>query len=603
MSEYDRLAEMQLRQDTIPKDTLDILEINNDLALQDHPTAVSVVVSPTKRKRNESAPVGTSPNKRAKSSQLRNAPMRPATTSPKSAPKKLKRPRKDPQRHMTNIYPAVKPKGDIWDPEDDNLEENQANTAKNGRVLRSKGTMSQGRQNASAVHGSRSVSRGAPAAKKSKGRPKKKETRTKPGKKTANTTIGSAPQSSDTVQVVPSTIPPVAETTDRGTKKGSTSKLSQREADEHEDHCSEQADLDSSREASPGQEEYSEDSESQEPVENVESGLDGEDKAAEKHMDLLGQETEWKKVVECARSVDKTRFGTTTIRALVSDIKKTKSLYKTLTSLGALDPTTTDESIKQLAQHLDDVEDRIKDIAEENEPNKRPEMVRDIYSRAIPAMVLLLESALSLRTSEGRGLHAYAAMKEIIRLQDMVIMLCKKAIAWKIKPNTGLPILKPTQKVIHPYVRDMRKVFEQEFRELKIKEKKKQNRLKTAQKEKATQQHQAEMIVPRRSPWDVAEFTEKCQKELEKFDNSLKMKAPVVEKPQSLGVPPVIRTSACEWDSMNLEAHIIKETQSLGVPPVKRTSAHVWTTEEIQALVMELGNNWSLPRKQCQTRQ
>ena len=559
--------EMQLRQDAAVEDPLDIL---NDLALPDQTTSAAAVVSPTKRKRNESAPVETSPNKRVKSSRLQDASRRPATTSPTPASKKLKRPKKDHRRHMTNIYPAVKPGGDIWDPEGDTPEKPQAKTAKKGKAHKSKKMMSQ-RQRASAVDASSPVSEGARASGKPRGRPKKKGTGTKPGKKTADTTTGIAPQSSEAVEIVLSTVPPISETADRGAKKGSTGNGSQHESDGHEDDVPEQEDVDSMREASPGQEEDSEDTESQGSVEDGESGLDGKGETVEEQMDLLGQEREWKKMVEYARAVDKTRLKTTTIKALVSDIREAKQLYKHLLSHGGIDPTAVAETTDQLAKRLRDIEDRIQDIAEENEPNNRRDMIREIYSRAIPAMVLLLESALSLRTTEGHGLHGYAALKEIVRLQDMVVMLCMKAIAWKIKPNTGLPIMKPTQKVIHPYVRDMRKQFGAELKELSIKEKRKQNRLITAQKEKAAEQRQAEMQVHRPTQMTEDQYRRHTQEERQRYLNSIKGGIPIVRKPQSLNVP-----------------------------PVKRTPTQEWTEEALQALLRELYNTRALSCKQGQ---
>lgn len=201
-------------------------------------------------------------------------------------------------------------------------------------------------------------------------------------------------------------------------------------------------------------------------------------------FDLLGFEMDWEKILKAARSVGGSKLlknrmpalHTDTIEVLISEVIEARILYQN---------RPYDKPTDELHELLIMIEDRIKDdsISEAKAFSKKSQMVRDIYARAIPALVFLLESAFSFHALHPKGLRRYEALQDIVRLQNMIISLSMKAKLWKAKPHTDKPIIKPTKGTILPYTREMKKVFEMELKEQKRKWKINQNASRTARSE------------------------------------------------------------------------------------------------------------------------
>ncbi len=211
---------------------------------------------------------------------------------------------------------------------------------------------------------------------------------------------------------------------------------------------------------------------------------DEDDENGRRSFDLLGFEADWEKILKAAHSVGGSKLPknqmptlqTETIKALISEIREARTLYQN---------RPRDEPMDDLHELLITIEEQIKhdDISEANAVNKKSEMIRDIYSRAIPALVFLLESALLFHALHPKGLRRYEALRDIVRLQEMITCLSMKAKIWKARPNTDKPIIKPTRGTILPYTREMKKAFETELIEQKRKWKISQNASKTARSE------------------------------------------------------------------------------------------------------------------------
>ena len=211
---------------------------------------------------------------------------------------------------------------------------------------------------------------------------------------------------------------------------------------------------------------------------------DDYDENDQRSLDLLGFGMDWQKILKAARSVGGSKLPknqiptlqTETIKVLIREVIEARILYQN---------RPYDKPMDDLHELLIMIEDRIKhdSISEAKAFNKRSQMVRDIYARAIPALVFLLESAFSFHARHPKGLRRYEALQDIVRLQDMIITLSMKAKIWKAKPNTDKPIIKQTKGTILPYTREMKKVFEMEFKEQKRKWKISQNASKTAASE------------------------------------------------------------------------------------------------------------------------
>ena len=210
-------------------------------------------------------------------------------------------------------------------------------------------------------------------------------------------------------------------------------------------------------------------------------------------FDLLGEEKEWMKILDAARSVcgkkllcyKNPNVLTGRIKKLVAKIKKARKTYQRLLHAG-VDHLQVDEVSEKLQDYLSDIEISIIDqnISERSAGTEKSEMIEDIYRYAIPGLVLLLNDAFAYHAPRGKGLREYEALTEIVRLQDMVLKLCEKAKGWKAKPLTDSPIIKPNLRVIFPYLRDMRRgTFKDELAEQRRKWKNRQNALKTARRE------------------------------------------------------------------------------------------------------------------------
>ncbi|KAL6714422.1 hypothetical protein ACLMJK_007845 [Lecanora helva] len=531
MSEYDQLAELQLLGHLAMEDPNKLI---NDMAFEGAPKFAPVVASPTKRKRNDFAAVVVSPNKRVKSSKPQSTPEVIATPYPKVGSKKLVRPNKVQKRHMIATYPVVKkPKGDIWDPTSISPETVPSRMTREEQTRKPKKVMSQTQQRPTdpsdvddstpAVGRVRKMTRArgkgstehnqgntAPNGnvhvtgkiERKRGRPRKTKALDKKEKPSAQkNTTAEATQSSQTTQNDCEKTPPSGQGAldkeidsagkdDQRAEEsaGNDETNKERKVDNHE-----QGEVDDIREAPPDQDAESSKQSDEEESEGKYSDSDSDNTSEDQPMDLLGQETKWDKVLESARAVPKLRYCTKAIRDLVRFIKEAQSLYNQFLHSKETNAQALNETKTQLEGDLGDVEGKIHRIMdaqdqEKGESNKTANTVQDIYSRAIPAMVFLIESALRVRTGQSRGLHRYAALKEIIRLQSILHSLCGKVLDSGIKPKTGEPIIKPTRSVIFPYVRDMRKAFMKELPELERQRRIQKNAKETTRKEKNRQQ-------------------------------------------------------------------------------------------------------------------
>ncbi len=634
MSEYDLLAAQQLT-GMDPRTSL-----NNDLAFGDTTKPTSTVVSPTKRKRPDHATIEDSPSKRVKPKDIKPTakklgiprklqPIRhvvniqPAVRGDiyefgnddcekpqpnQAANTKMQRSKKAPPRSEAVEVPAVDQSSPVSKPPRATKRSAHATAAAEGQGS----AFLNGRVDLSTKTG-RKV-----------GRPRKPKnamdlTR-KPGRKGGRpqkeiATVGQDPTPSPIARSDRAKHREEVRDTDRATPsvrergKGSPQKpphptidhddegdasdadeerLQQGESDRIGEGDEREAGTEDFAKHPPsGQDEVEEDlgdSEGQESNSDSASQVDNDEGLAEEHMDLLGQHSEWDKVSETAKSVHKTKIKTKSIKELHDEIKEAKSLYERLKAIEGLDHDALKGLNEELQESLYSIEDQINDISEHNTLEKKSETIKDIYGRAIPAMVVLLERALSLRTSQPRGLRDFHALEEIIRIQDMTLRLCEKAKSWKVKPNTVNPIIKPTTSVIFPYIRDMRnKFFFPKLNVLRVREKVKANALKTA-REKA------------------ARF-EQSQREAE-----------VSSQQGSQRDPRILRIRNIEEETQRRRAERNGGRQVVSVLPVARNERrddsatsdqllqrnghacpHKWTEEETQELVVQLYQSRDLP--------
>ena len=278
-----------------------------------------------------------------------------------------------------------------------------------------------------------------------------------------------------------------------------------------------------------GTEAEEEESDSEGPTQVVGSNDEAD---GQEEMELFGADGAWKTVLEGAQSVCGTKpplnhmlkLLTKTIRDLVHDVREARRSYKQLWPSRAGDHDSRDGINAQLSKSLNAIEDRIGRLSAETAATEASEVIRDIYARAIPAMVFLLQSALesriyhSIEPCDLETLNSIViGLEEIIRLQEMAILLCETARKWEAKPVlTSQPIVKPTSQKILPNLRHMRDAFSKQLHEQKKKRKAKENALKTAQKQESLLQssQQASREAARKN--DI--FNRKLKEALDKDD-------------------------------------------------------------------------------------
>lgn len=257
-----------------------------------------------------------------------------------------------------------------------------------------------------------------------------------------------------------------------------------------------------------------EDSDSEDPTLIIEN--DEEEDEGEEELELFGQDSSWKTILEGARSICGPKLPlnrmpkllTEPMKTLINEVREARSVYEQLLPLRGTDRDSFDGLDDLLRERLDEIEAQIRSLSEKAATNKASEMIRDIYARAIPAMVFLLKSALTSRvyhSDEPCNLETLnetvSGLGEIVRLQKMAILLCEKATHWKAEPvPTSRPVVRPTTRKIFPYLRNMREVFSRTLVEQNKKRKAKQNAVdySTRQKELAQSSQQAKQDAARK---------------------------------------------------------------------------------------------------------
>lgn len=200
--------------------------------------------------------------------------------------------------------------------------------------------------------------------------------------------------------------------------------------------------------------------------EDIASDCEEEDEPA---FELFGGTKYWNQIIEGARTVGVSRLKdnvvskrpkitTNTGQDLVELLQEVESMYKEISSsTGSAADTETVEH--NLQSRLEDLEEIIHGLSESNAPEHdrlKSLLVQDVYAHAIPATVLMLRAALRCRTESYSEPNDTETLKEMVRIQELIIRLCDKARRWKAPPLTKRPIMGPVANKILPYMRDLK---------------------------------------------------------------------------------------------------------------------------------------------------
>ena len=225
-------------------------------------------------------------------------------------------------------------------------------------------------------------------------------------------------------------------------------------------------------------------------------------------FELFGQEDAWKTVTKAARKVRKSRVGirpsSKTARHFYSRVGEARKIYKDCEPNTDIDK----HNLTLLNKIFDKLDLEISGFRKTNaRPGKKAKiLLDDLYSYGIPAMVILLESAIRVQSKLYSALDDLDVLKQIIRIQDMTIALCQTMKHWRTTPKLGgVPFVKEIERQILPYLRDVRLTFQNEFdtrhdkvRQLRQIEARERRRLNVIKETQRTRQEQNEIIEEKR---------------------------------------------------------------------------------------------------------
>ena len=486
--------------------------IVNDLALGDVPQSPPKPTVLGRRKRQRAGTLDATPNKRIAMDGGVNGTSHETTTMStdnvagnggrstrassaigKIAPGKLPRPKKERQkRHMAQIYPAVQRSADIWNP--------APSPKKQAEKPASRPTAT----NNSPTAKVNPRPRGRPPSKKTKDAKKRLSTqrrsldlRTRQGKILA---LAKAQKASDEGPE------DVADDFEESPRLQNQVVREENEEEEEEPAAEGRRDREEAivgngqtshqmNEEAGTAEAGEEGSDFEDATQSIDN--DEENDEVEEEVELFGQDEAWRNVLEGARSVcgpkllrnQMPKVFTQSIKELVYNVKETRDLYEQVLASREIDRGSLNKVNDQVKEGLDTIEDQIRRLSEKTAGTKGPEMIRDIFARAIPAMVFLLRSAMVSRTyysDEPYNLQTFNetvnGLREISRLLKITTLLCEKATNWKAKPaSTSRPIVRPTTRKMFPNLKSIREAFARKLADQERRRKAKQNAVDSGQ--------------------------------------------------------------------------------------------------------------------------
>ena len=486
--------------------------IVNDLALGDVPQSPPKPTVLGRRKRQQADALDAPPSKRIAMDGSVNGTNHETTTmstdnnagnggrsTPASsairniAPRKLSRPKKEQQkRHMAQIHPAAQRSADIWDP--------APSPNKQAEQPASRPTAT----NDTSTSKANPRPRGRPPSKKTKNAKKRSSTkrpspdlRTQQGQSLAR---AKAPKAGDEglgdVAYDSKTSPRLqGEVVREGDEEEEeeTAAEGRRDRDEamlRNGQTSHQT-IEAAETAGVGEEGF----DFEEPTQSIDSDEDNEE--VEDVVELFGQDEAWRNVLEGARSVcgpkllrnRMPKVFTQPIKELIYNVMETRTLYEHVLVSRETNRDSLNEINDQVKETLNTIENLIRRLSEKTAGTTGPEMIRDIFARAIPAMVFLLRSAMVSRiyySDEECSLQTLNetvyGLREISRLLKITTLLCEKATNWKAKPAmTSRPIVRPTTRKMFPNLKSIKEAFARRLADQERRRKARQNAVDSGQ--------------------------------------------------------------------------------------------------------------------------
>lgn len=217
--------------------------------------------------------------------------------------------------------------------------------------------------------------------------------------------------------------------------------------------------------------------------ENVDQAAHDSEMASDgPELNLLGQDGVWSEIKEARREIRPSRIKNHAVREIpklqTDEGKRIVRIIKAAEQ--AYNSADQNKSRVQPQQALQNLTRCIEDISEDSCSDESG-VIQDICAHAIPEMVLLLDKAFGVRTTQLSQRKDTRTLEEIIGLQEALMMLCQKAREWKAKPETSSPIIKPTRTIFRS-IKTMRNAFIEELQDRKRLRKMRANRANQTRK-------------------------------------------------------------------------------------------------------------------------
>lgn len=211
-------------------------------------------------------------------------------------------------------------------------------------------------------------------------------------------------------------------------------------------------------------------------------------------IELFGQDEAWSRIMAAKDRVgvskikgqekrDIPKLQTRDVTALVGAIDEATRLYTSSIIDSSTGSAVPDELVDRPQELFGKIQESIHGLSESSvKRRKKGKVIQDVYAHAIPKMVGLLGEALKARSTQLSKRDNISALEEIIRIQDMLDILCHKARNWDAKPNTNRPIIQPTR-AIRPSLQALRTAFQNKLEERKRRLRARENHAKSTQTE------------------------------------------------------------------------------------------------------------------------
>lgn len=185
--------------------------------------------------------------------------------------------------------------------------------------------------------------------------------------------------------------------------------------------------------------------------------------------ELFGQVVAWKDALEAAMTIGQSQIKGQSVRHTLPGVqtkffrdflRKIKNAHRCYEKLSRDDMTVAIPLDEILAGIESDVQS-VRDYDREDKRGRRT--IQDIYAHGIPRLVRLLGKAMTTRSSSYSMKDEEQSLQEMIRIQEGVISLCRRASLWKAEPETYIPIKGTTSNKIYPRLRKVRDAFRTEL--------------------------------------------------------------------------------------------------------------------------------------------